>query len=95
MLCGGFEKYTVVLSPKSKSCQKKYCSIKSQSSKYLYKQQKISQMYVDPEKPYPRGVCFLDQMPKGSEESWARKLYDQHQSNDPSPHFCKPRMFHH
>uniref|UniRef100_A0A4W5Q2V8 Methyl-CpG binding domain protein 3b n=1 Tax=Hucho hucho TaxID=62062 RepID=A0A4W5Q2V8_9TELE len=31
-------------------------------------------------------------MPKGSEESWARKLYDQHQSNNPSPHFRKPRM---
>ncbi|XP_055717331.1 unconventional myosin-Vb-like [Salvelinus fontinalis] len=31
-------------------------------------------------------------MPKGSEESWARKLYDQHQRNSPSPHFRKPRM---
>uniref|UniRef100_A0A3P8YRG9 Methyl-CpG binding domain protein 3b n=1 Tax=Esox lucius TaxID=8010 RepID=A0A3P8YRG9_ESOLU len=31
-------------------------------------------------------------MPKGSEENWARKLYDQHQSNKPSPHFRKPRM---
>ncbi|KAL1023009.1 hypothetical protein UPYG_G00035340 [Umbra pygmaea] len=31
-------------------------------------------------------------MPKGSEHSWARKLYDQHQTNNPSPHFCKPRL---
>uniref|UniRef100_UPI003AB09A97 unconventional myosin-Va n=1 Tax=Centroberyx gerrardi TaxID=166262 RepID=UPI003AB09A97 len=31
-------------------------------------------------------------MPKGSDESWARKLYDQHQSAKPHPHFRKPRM---
>ncbi|XP_056134033.1 unconventional myosin-Va [Lampris incognitus] len=31
-------------------------------------------------------------MPKGSDESWARKLYDQHQSGKPHPCFCKPRM---
>ncbi|KAM3875664.1 unconventional myosin-Va [Diretmus argenteus] len=31
-------------------------------------------------------------MPKGSDESWARKLYDQHQSSKPHPHFRKPRM---
>ncbi|XP_035270697.1 unconventional myosin-Vb [Anguilla anguilla] len=31
-------------------------------------------------------------MPKGSDESWARKLYDQHQNQNPSPHFGKPRM---
>ncbi|KAK0133416.1 Unconventional myosin-Vb [Merluccius polli] len=31
-------------------------------------------------------------MPKGSDENWARKLYDQHQSSNPHPHFCKPRM---
>ncbi|KAM4628733.1 unconventional myosin-Vb [Polymixia lowei] len=31
-------------------------------------------------------------MPKGSEESWARKLYDQHQSDKPHAHFRKPRM---
>ncbi|XP_023699451.2 unconventional myosin-Vb isoform X1 [Paramormyrops kingsleyae] len=29
-------------------------------------------------------------MPKGSDENWARKLYDQHQNH--SPHFGKPRM---
>uniref|UniRef100_A0A8C9WI17 Methyl-CpG binding domain protein 3b n=1 Tax=Scleropages formosus TaxID=113540 RepID=A0A8C9WI17_SCLFO len=31
-------------------------------------------------------------MPKGSDESWARKLYDQHLNHHPSPHFSKPRM---
>ncbi|KAJ3599429.1 hypothetical protein NHX12_033392 [Muraenolepis orangiensis] len=31
-------------------------------------------------------------MPKGSDENWARKLYDQHQSSNPHPHFSKPRM---
>ncbi|KAM7410167.1 hypothetical protein PAMA_001558 [Pampus argenteus] len=31
-------------------------------------------------------------MPKGSEESWSRKLYDQHLSSKPHPHFRKPRM---
>ncbi|CAL8308765.1 unnamed protein product [Lota lota] len=31
-------------------------------------------------------------MPKGSDENWARKVYDQHQSSNPHPHFCKPRM---
>lgn len=31
-------------------------------------------------------------MPKGSDESWVRKLYDQHLTAKPHPHFCKPRM---
>ncbi|KAJ8374528.1 hypothetical protein SKAU_G00051080 [Synaphobranchus kaupii] len=31
-------------------------------------------------------------MPKGSDENWARKLYDQHQNQSPNPHFRKPRM---
>ncbi|KAK5870082.1 hypothetical protein PBY51_024743 [Eleginops maclovinus] len=31
-------------------------------------------------------------MPKGSDESWVRKLYDQHLSRQPHPHFQKPRM---
>ncbi|CAJ1060301.1 unconventional myosin-Vb [Xyrichtys novacula] len=31
-------------------------------------------------------------MPKGSDESWVRKLYDQHLSSRPHPHFRKPRM---
>ncbi|KAG7488039.1 hypothetical protein MATL_G00029750 [Megalops atlanticus] len=31
-------------------------------------------------------------MPKGSDESWAQKLYDQHHNHGPSPHFRKPRM---
>ncbi|KAK5931018.1 hypothetical protein CgunFtcFv8_027206 [Champsocephalus gunnari] len=31
-------------------------------------------------------------MPKGSDESWVRKLYDQHLSSKPHPHFQKPRM---
>uniref|UniRef100_A0A672YLF4 Methyl-CpG binding domain protein 3b n=1 Tax=Sphaeramia orbicularis TaxID=375764 RepID=A0A672YLF4_9TELE len=31
-------------------------------------------------------------MPKGSDESWVRKLYDQHVSSKPHPHFRKPRM---
>ncbi|KAJ8419084.1 hypothetical protein AAFF_G00005830 [Aldrovandia affinis] len=26
------------------------------------------------------------------DESWARKLFDQHQNHSPNPHFCKPRM---
>ncbi len=29
-------------------------------------------------------------MPKGSDENWARKLYDQHLNHN--PHFRKPRM---
>lgn len=32
------------------------------------------------------------QMPKGSDESWVRKLYDQHLTSKPHPHFRKPRM---
>uniref|UniRef100_A0A7N8XIT2 Methyl-CpG binding domain protein 3b n=1 Tax=Mastacembelus armatus TaxID=205130 RepID=A0A7N8XIT2_9TELE len=31
-------------------------------------------------------------MPKGSDESWVRKLYDQHLNSEPHPHFQKPRM---
>ncbi|CAN9500546.1 unnamed protein product [Ophioblennius macclurei] len=31
-------------------------------------------------------------MPKGSDENWARKLYDQHLTSMPHPHFQKPRM---
>ncbi|XP_055077033.1 unconventional myosin-Vb [Periophthalmus magnuspinnatus] len=31
-------------------------------------------------------------MPKGSDESWVRKLYDRHLSSTPHPHFQKPRM---
>ncbi|KAM3619892.1 uncharacterized protein V6R79_015415 [Siganus canaliculatus] len=31
-------------------------------------------------------------MPKGSDESWVQKLYDQHLSSKPHPHFRKPRM---
>uniref|UniRef100_A0A671WPM1 Methyl-CpG binding domain protein 3b n=1 Tax=Sparus aurata TaxID=8175 RepID=A0A671WPM1_SPAAU len=31
-------------------------------------------------------------MPKGSDESWVRKLYDQHLTGKPHPHFRKPRM---
>ncbi|KAI1891689.1 hypothetical protein AGOR_G00146360 [Albula goreensis] len=31
-------------------------------------------------------------MPKGSVESWAQKMYDQHQNQSPNPHFRKPRM---
>ncbi|CAK6955270.1 unconventional myosin-Vb [Scomber scombrus] len=31
-------------------------------------------------------------MPKGSDESWVRKLYDQHLTSKPHPHFSKPRM---
>uniref|UniRef100_A0A8C9YPD7 Methyl-CpG binding domain protein 3b n=1 Tax=Sander lucioperca TaxID=283035 RepID=A0A8C9YPD7_SANLU len=31
-------------------------------------------------------------MPKGSDESWVQKLYDQHLNNKPHPHFQKPRM---
>ncbi|XP_042369881.1 unconventional myosin-Vb [Plectropomus leopardus] len=31
-------------------------------------------------------------MPKGSDESWVRKLYDQHLTGKPHPHFQKPRM---
>lgn len=34
----------------------------------------------------------LIQMPKGSDESWVLKLYDQHLSSKPHPHFKKPRM---
>ncbi|XP_015827032.3 unconventional myosin-Va isoform X1 [Nothobranchius furzeri] len=31
-------------------------------------------------------------MPKGSDESWVLKLYDQHLASKPHPHFMKPRM---
>uniref|UniRef100_A0A3Q3IZC7 Myosin motor domain-containing protein n=1 Tax=Monopterus albus TaxID=43700 RepID=A0A3Q3IZC7_MONAL len=31
-------------------------------------------------------------MPKGSDESWVHKLYDQHLTSKPHPHFQKPRM---
>ncbi|TKS74467.1 Unconventional myosin-Va [Collichthys lucidus] len=31
-------------------------------------------------------------MPKGSDESWVRKLYDQHLTSKPHSHFQKPRM---
>ncbi|XP_074523735.1 unconventional myosin-Va [Halichoeres trimaculatus] len=31
-------------------------------------------------------------MPKGSDESWVRKLYDQHLTSKPHPQFRKPRM---
>lgn len=31
-------------------------------------------------------------MPKGSDESWVLKLYDQHLTSKPHPHFRKPRM---
>uniref|UniRef100_A0A7N6BW51 Methyl-CpG binding domain protein 3b n=1 Tax=Anabas testudineus TaxID=64144 RepID=A0A7N6BW51_ANATE len=31
-------------------------------------------------------------MPKGSDESWVQKLYDQHLTSKPHPHFQKPRM---
>ncbi|XP_036377306.1 unconventional myosin-Va [Megalops cyprinoides] len=31
-------------------------------------------------------------MPKGSDENWAQKLYDQHHNHGPRPHFQKPRM---
>ncbi|KAK1897341.1 Unconventional myosin-Vc [Dissostichus eleginoides] len=34
----------------------------------------------------------FNRMPKGSDESWVRKLYDQHLSSKPHPHFQKPRM---
>ncbi|KAG7269502.1 hypothetical protein CRUP_014744, partial [Coryphaenoides rupestris] len=34
----------------------------------------------------------FNRMPKGSDENWARKLYDQHQNSHPHPHFSKPRM---
>ncbi|XP_069042124.1 unconventional myosin-Vb [Lepisosteus oculatus] len=44
----------------------------------------------------PLGVLdLLDEecrMPKGSDESWARKLYEQQQNQNPNPHFRKPRM---
>ncbi|XP_054903851.1 unconventional myosin-Va [Poeciliopsis prolifica] len=44
----------------------------------------------------PLGIFdLLDEecrMPKGSDENWARKLYDQHLSSKPHPHFEKPRM---
>lgn len=32
------------------------------------------------------------QMPKGSDESWVQKLYDQHLNSNPHPFFRKPRM---
>ncbi|KAM9831375.1 unconventional myosin-Va [Neosynchiropus ocellatus] len=31
-------------------------------------------------------------MPKGSDENWTRKLYDQHLGGKPHPHFMKPRI---
>ncbi|XP_028259354.1 unconventional myosin-Vb [Parambassis ranga] len=31
-------------------------------------------------------------MPKGSDENWVQKLYDQHLTSKPHPHFRKPRM---
>ncbi|XP_066551271.1 unconventional myosin-Va [Amia ocellicauda] len=31
-------------------------------------------------------------MPRGSDDSWAQKLYEQHQKHKPSPHFSKPRL---
>ncbi|KAF7668363.1 hypothetical protein LDENG_00016100 [Lucifuga dentata] len=31
-------------------------------------------------------------MPKGSDESWVRKLYNRHLNGKPHPHFRKPRM---
>ncbi|XP_070688977.1 unconventional myosin-Va [Pempheris klunzingeri] len=31
-------------------------------------------------------------MPKGSDERWVQKLYDQHLTSKPHPHFRKPRM---
>ncbi|XP_068447209.1 unconventional myosin-Va [Clinocottus analis] len=31
-------------------------------------------------------------MPKGSDESWVQKLYDQHLTSKKQPHFQKPRM---
>uniref|UniRef100_A0AAQ6A907 Methyl-CpG binding domain protein 3b n=1 Tax=Amphiprion ocellaris TaxID=80972 RepID=A0AAQ6A907_AMPOC len=31
-------------------------------------------------------------MPKGSDENWVRKLYDQHLTSKPHPHFRKPRL---
>lgn len=31
-------------------------------------------------------------MPKGSDESWVQKLYDQHLTSKAHPHFRKPRM---
>ncbi|XP_043986101.1 unconventional myosin-Va isoform X2 [Gambusia affinis] len=44
----------------------------------------------------PLGIFdLLDEecrMPKGSDENWARKLYDQHLTSKPHPHFGKPRM---
>ncbi|MEQ2298382.1 hypothetical protein AMECASPLE_004688, partial [Ameca splendens] len=44
----------------------------------------------------PLGIFdLLDEecrMPKGSDENWARKLYDQHLTSKPHPHFRKPRM---
>uniref|UniRef100_A0A3Q2PF38 Methyl-CpG binding domain protein 3b n=1 Tax=Fundulus heteroclitus TaxID=8078 RepID=A0A3Q2PF38_FUNHE len=44
----------------------------------------------------PLGIFdLLDEecrMPKGSDESWARKLYDQHLTSKPHAHFGKPRM---
>lgn len=36
--------------------------------------------------------CVSHQMPKGSDESWVLKLYDQHLSSKRHPHFQKPRM---
>lgn len=33
--------------------------------------------------------CLLKQVPKGTDENWAQKLYDRHGN---SQHFQKPRM---
>lgn len=35
---------------------------------------------------------WTDQMPKGSDDSWVQKLYDQHLTSRCHPHFRKPRM---
>lgn len=35
-------------------------------------------------------MLFWYEVPKGSDENWARKLYDQHLNR--SPNFSKPRM---
>lgn len=37
-------------------------------------------------------VSVTPQMPKGSDESWVQKLYDQHLTSKAHPHFRKPRM---
>lgn len=37
-------------------------------------------------------VSVTPQMPKGSDESWVQKLYDQHVTGKAHPLFRKPRM---